>query len=183
MSQEIKYVREEMSEMPTSELGVESLAFVYGVAYLDGKRESIDKIDRYIEGAGSIGGTALRVTMGLILAEAFSDEWEIWNRQGQVPVDIPIELQNKTTDWMIEGLTSDELTAGQKELIRPVVINLLGRMSEGGSSILDEEHKERIMTEGGITDEEFINSQQKLISDVAEITVTEAVRQAFGRFE
>lgn len=171
----------EMNKKSVKNLGVESLAFVYGVAKLDGNEEISTDIENYAAQQSGPQGVALRAGMGLVLAESFSDAYLVWNKQGQCP-EPPPELQEKATDWIVEGLTSDELNAEQKELMRPVVINLLGRIGEEvGESILDEKQAERIIDSASISDEEIENHQQTLISQLQAKTVSGFLREIFGK--
>ncbi len=171
----------EMSKGLVGNLGVESLAFVYGVARLDNNTEVISEVENLVNNLKGTQGVALRTSMGLILAESFSDAYLVWNKQGLCPEPTP-ELQNKTTDWIIEGLTSEQLSEGQKTLLRPVVINLLGRIGEEvGESILDEEQAERIIESANISDEEIENHQQALISQLQVNTVSGVLREVFGK--
>lgn len=171
----------EMNKKSMEHLGVESLAFVYGVARLDENTEVITDIENFVSQQPGLQGVALRTGMGLVLADSFSDAYLVWNKQGVCP-NPPPELQEKTTDWIVEGLTSEQLSTEQKALIRPVVINLLGRIGEDvGESILDEQQAERIIESGNIKDEEIESHQQALISQIQTKTVSAVLRDMFGK--
>ncbi|HWS48499.1 MAG TPA: hypothetical protein VN174_00430 [Candidatus Methanoperedens sp.] len=173
----------EMNKGNIDKLGVESLAFVYGVARIDNNLDVIASVENYVSEQTDLYGVALRSGMGMVLAESFSDAFLVWSTQGKC-FEPPAELQNKTTEWIVEGLTSEELTVEQKALIKPIVINLLGRIGdEVGESILDEVHAKTIMEKGGITDGEIVAYQQQLIEQVQNKTVNESLREVFGKVE
>ncbi|MFA5026074.1 MAG: hypothetical protein WC503_06215 [Candidatus Shapirobacteria bacterium] len=170
----------EMNKDNIYSLGVESLAFIYGVAQLDSNTEVVLKIEEYVTRQTGPQGVALRTGMGLVLAESFSDAFLVWNSQVSSLVPPP-ELQQKTTEWIVEGLTSSELTEDQRALIKPVVINLLGRIGDDvGESILDEIHADTIVEKGGITDQEIETHQQELIQQIQGKTVNSLLREMFG---
>src|SRR3989339_689182 len=175
MTKEMHEVRA-MAESPIGNLGPESLAFLYGVAHIDKNQGLVDEIDQYVLGQSGPDGVALRTIMGLTMAEAFSDSYLTW----RIPGDPPKDLQSKTTEWIVEGLTSEELTDQQRTLVKSVVINLLGRIAPG-DSILDEEHGEKIIEAGKITEEELVEHQQELIEHVQESAVKGLMRELWGR--
>lgn len=173
----------EMNKNSIDKLGVQSLAFIYGVAQFDKNTELVSGIEKFMSEQQGQEGVIFRTTMGLVLAESFSDAYLTWNNQNNLP-EIPPELQQKTTDWIVEGLTSEELTEGQRALIKPVVINLLGRIDdELSDSILDEVHSQRIIESANITDEEIKKHQHDLIEKIYPVTVREMLRDMFGKME
>jgi hypothetical protein len=173
----------EMNKASIDKLGVESMAFVYGVARIDNNSEVITAIENYTTSQSGLYGVALRSGMGMVLAESFSDAFLVWSTQGKC-FEPPAELQNKTTEWIVEGLTSEELTVEQKALIKPIVVNLLGRIGEEvGESILDEVHADTIMEKGGITDEDIKIHQRNLIEQVHSSTVNAMLREVFGKVD
>lgn len=173
----------EMNKASIDKLGVESMAFVYGVARIDNNSEVITAIENYTTSQSGLYGVALRSGMGMVLAESFSDAFLVWRTQGKC-VEVPAELQSKTTEWIVEGLTSEELTVEQKALIKPIVVNLLGRIGEDvGESILDEVHADIIMERGGITNEDIEMHQNNLIEQVHGSTVNAVLKEVFGKIE
>ncbi len=165
------------------QLNSEAIAYMYCAANLTDNINLVGSIDGYLRSVKGEKGVAIRTCTGLALAGPVSDTFLVWMGQIDGADEEKYEhLQNQCSKWIVEGLTSKEVSQKDRQILRSMVVNLLGRV-ESGDSILDTQHKIRIMTKGKITEKDLSDHASKLIEEVSSATLKEYIKQVFGSFE